>query len=54
VAAQGIFGQGIFIDRARRLVIASNANWPRADGGTQPDEREQFYRQVQAAIDAGN
>ncbi len=54
VAAQGIFGQGIFIDRARHLVIASNANWPRADGGTQPEEREQFYRRVQAAIDAGD
>ena len=53
VAAQGIFGQGIFIDRARHLVIASNADWPRADGGPQPDEREAFYRRVQAAIDAG-
>jgi CubicO group peptidase (beta-lactamase class C family) len=53
VAAQGIFGQGIFIDRARHLVIASNADWPRADGGPQPNEREAFYRRVQAAIDAG-
>jgi CubicO group peptidase (beta-lactamase class C family) len=53
VAGQGIFGQGIFIDRARHLVIASNADWPRADGGPQPDEREAFYRRVQAAIDAG-
>ena len=26
-AARGIFGQGIFIDPKRRLVIASNANW---------------------------
>jgi CubicO group peptidase (beta-lactamase class C family) len=54
VAAQGIYGQGIFIDRARHLVIASNANWPRADGGPEPTAREAFYRQIQAAIDAGN
>lgn len=53
VAAQGIFGQGIFIDPKRRLVIASNANWPRADGGPQPKAREMFYRKVQALIDAG-
>ncbi len=53
VAAQGIYGQGIFIDRARRLVIASNANWARADNGPEPEAREAFYRSVQAAIDAG-
>jgi len=52
VAAQGIYGQGIFIDRARHLVIASNADWPRADSGPEPDAREAFYRRVQAAIDA--
>ena len=53
-AAQGIFGQGIFIDPKRHLVIASNGNWPKA---TDPDgvgaERERFYKAVQAAIDAG-
>jgi CubicO group peptidase (beta-lactamase class C family) len=53
VAAQGIFGQGIFIDPKRHLVIASNADWPRADGGPQPEAREVFYRKVQALIDAG-
>lgn len=51
-AAQGIFGQGIFIDPARKLVIASNSNWPTA---TDPDgvgaQREEFYRAVQAAVD---
>lgn len=54
VAAQGIFGQGIFIDPKRRLVIASNADWPRADEGPEPAAREAFYKQVQALIDAGN
>lgn len=52
-AAQGIFGQGIFIDPKRNLVIASNSNWPKA---TDPDtvgiQREGFYKAVQAAVDA--
>jgi len=50
-AAQGIFGQGIFIDPARKLVIASNSNWPTA---TDPDigaQREAMYQAVQAAVD---
>jgi CubicO group peptidase (beta-lactamase class C family) len=51
VAAQGIFGQGIFIDRARNLVIASNANWTRATEGPEGDAREAFYKQVQALVD---
>jgi len=53
VAAQGIFGQGIFIDPKRRLVIASNADWTRADEGPEGEAREAFYRKVQALIDAG-
>lgn len=53
VAAQGIFGQGIFIDPKRHLVIASNADWPRASKGPQPESREAFYKLVQALIDAG-
>ncbi len=51
VAARGIFGQGIFIDPKRKLVIASNANWTRASLGPEPAAREAFYRQVQAALD---
>ncbi len=53
VAAQGIFGQGIFIDPKRKLVIASNADWTRATEGPEGDAREVFYKQVQAIIDAG-
>jgi CubicO group peptidase (beta-lactamase class C family) len=51
-AARGIFGQGIFIDPTRKLVIASNANW--AAGAKDPvasPAREAFYRAVQKAID---
>jgi CubicO group peptidase (beta-lactamase class C family) len=52
-AAQGIFGQGIFINPKRRLVIASNSNWPKAtDPDTVGAQREAFYKAVQAAVDA--
>lgn len=52
-AAQGIFGQGIFIDPKRKLVIASNSNWPKAtDPDTVGQQREAFYKAVQAAVDA--
>lgn len=51
-AAQGIFGQGILIDPERRLVIASNANWPVASDHAYWEERESFYRAVQAAVNA--
>jgi CubicO group peptidase (beta-lactamase class C family) len=50
--ARGIFGQGIFIDPSRNLVIASNSNWPQAtdaQGGDQEQQRLAFYRQVQLA-----
>ena len=51
-AARGIFGQGLFIDPKRRIVIASNANW--AGGATDrvvSPAREAFYRAVQKAVD---
>lgn len=51
-AAQGIFGQGIFIDPARRLVIAGVGNWPTATDQALGAERLAFYRSVQRAIDA--
>jgi CubicO group peptidase (beta-lactamase class C family) len=52
--ARGIFGQGILIDPSRKLVIASNSNWPYAgdsQGGDQDKKRFAFYKQVQLAID---
>jgi CubicO group peptidase (beta-lactamase class C family) len=52
-AARGIFGQGIFIDPARQLVIASNANWGNnATDQTATAAREAFYVAVQQAVDA--
>lgn len=50
--ARGIFGQGIFIDPQRKLVIVSNANW--AGGARDPEAmaaREAFYKEVQQAVD---
>ena len=52
-AASGLFGQGIFIDPARNLVIASHANWadPTGDAG-EMQQRNAFYAAVQSAVDA--
>lgn len=48
--AQGIFGQGIFIDPSRQLVVAVNSNWPRATG--QDAGNNAFYNKIRAALDA--
>lgn len=50
-AARGIFGQGIFIDPKRKLVIASNGDWPTAVDRAANQEREAFYKAVQKAVD---
>ena len=50
-AAQGIYGQGIFIDPQRRLIIASNSNWTRAAIGPESKARQEFYNVVRAAVD---
>ena len=49
--ARGIFGQTIFIDPARELVIAFNGNWPTARGEGLNDERFAFIDDVRAIID---
>ena len=50
-AARGIFGQGIFIDPARQLVIVNNASWPKARDPEAAPAREAFYQAVQKAVD---
>ncbi len=50
-AAQGIFGQGILVDPARQLVIASVGNWPTAQDSPRAMQRLAMYAAVQAAID---
>lgn len=51
--ADGIFGQGIFIDPNRNLVIASSASWTSAlgDTGGEWEARKGFYKAIQHAID---
>lgn len=48
---RGIFGQGIFIDPARNLVIAVNGNWPVASHRDWVAQRQALYRTIQQAID---
>ena len=51
--ARGIFGQAIFIDPKRQLVIVSNANWAGgARDKTAMAARDAFHIEVQKAIDA--
>ncbi|MEO1310242.1 MAG: serine hydrolase domain-containing protein [Pseudomonadota bacterium] len=52
--ASGIFGQTIFIDPARSLVVAMNANWTTALGDRDGEAlaRLRFLDAAQAAIDA--
>jgi len=51
--AVGIFGQCIFIDPHRQLVIATNADWPNATDPVLALGRSAFFKAVQAAIDSG-
>ena len=52
-AASGLFGQGIFVDPARNLVIATNSNWHQPTGNDGAgEERNRFYAAVQSAVDA--
>ena len=53
-AARGIFGQGIFIDPRRQLVVVTNSDWSKAGSGdnAQYAAREAFYQAVQRAVDA--
>ena len=51
--AGGIFGQSIFIDPNRALVVVTHSSWEDAEGLTagQSAERYKFIAAVQAAID---
>lgn len=50
--AQGIFGQLIFIDPARKLVVAMSGAWPRATDPVLGRERAAFVQRIRAAVDA--
>ena len=50
-AALGIFGQSIFIDPKRKLIIATSGDWPTAtDRKGLQVARDGFFKAVQAAI----
>jgi|SRR5579883_219365 len=52
-AAQGIFGQSIFIDPSRKLIIATFGDWPTAtDRKGLQVARDEFFLKVQAAVPA--
>lgn len=52
-SATGIFGQLIYIDPARKLVIAQMAAWPRATSDELTAARAAFIAAVRRAVDAG-
>ncbi len=49
---RGIFGQGIFIDPSRNLVIAVNSNWPVASSKEWVDKRQKLYQMIQRTVDS--
>lgn len=51
-AAIGIHGQLIYVDPARRLVVAINSAWPVATGPERSTARREFQNLIAAAIDA--
>ena len=53
-SAIGIFGQQIFIDPSRNLVIAIISNWDTAVGKKYLELRDIFNKQIQNAIDREN
>lgn len=51
-AAIGIFGQMVYVDPARRLVIAQVAAWPQATSSKLVAARRDFVAEVKSAVDA--
>lgn len=52
-AAIGIFGQMIYVDPARKLVIAQVASWPAATSKALMAGRRAFVEAIKHAVDAG-
>ncbi|HET8553220.1 MAG TPA: serine hydrolase domain-containing protein [Rhodanobacteraceae bacterium] len=52
-AAIGIFGQLLYIDPHRRLVIAQVGAWPKADSEDEVAARRAFVAAIKRAVDAG-
>ncbi|HEV2539658.1 MAG TPA: serine hydrolase domain-containing protein [Frateuria sp.] len=50
-AAIGIFGQMVYVDPARKLVIAQVAAWPQATGKALVQARREFVAAIKRAVD---
>lgn len=50
--AQGIFGQLIHVDPARKLVVVTSSAWPRATGRELSAARSAFLTEIKQAVDA--
>ncbi|MGH6780789.1 MAG: serine hydrolase domain-containing protein, partial [Sphingomonadaceae bacterium] len=50
--AQGIFGQMIYIDRARNMVLVLSGAWPKATDPQLGAERMAFVKRIATALDA--
>jgi CubicO group peptidase (beta-lactamase class C family) len=53
-AAIGIFGQMVYVDPARQLVIAQVASWPAATSKELVEERRAFVSAIKQAVDAAD
>ena len=51
-SALGIFGQGIYVDPAREVVIATHSAWPMAGGDAFYEHRSAFMAALAAHLDA--
>jgi CubicO group peptidase (beta-lactamase class C family) len=51
-AAIGIYGQAIYVDPARELIIVTHSMWPRATDRQFAQHREAYFAAVAAAFDA--
>jgi CubicO group peptidase (beta-lactamase class C family) len=50
-AAIGIFGQMVYVDPARKLVIAQVAAWPQATSKALVEARREFVAAIKRAVD---
>ena len=51
-SAIGIFGQGIYVDPARQVVIATHSAWPVAGGDAFYEHRQAFFAALAARLEA--
>lgn len=50
-SGRGIFGQSLYVDPKRKLIMVTLGNWPTAGGDALVGERTAFWKAVQAAVE---